>query len=116
MIIVDSKSIQNADTAEEKGYDAGKRSGIKLNIGVDTFGLPHAIMVTTAYETDRNGAVYMLEYYCEMTDNLFLLKKVLADGGYTGKKFADSVKSIPGAEVDIVKRSEQHKFSLIPKH
>lgn len=26
MLIVDSKSIQNADTAEEKGYDAGKKS------------------------------------------------------------------------------------------
>jgi transposase len=25
MIIIDSKSIQNADTAEEKGYDAGKK-------------------------------------------------------------------------------------------
>jgi len=25
MIIVDSKSIQNTDTAEEKGYDAGKK-------------------------------------------------------------------------------------------
>lgn len=25
MIIVDSKSIQNADTAKEKGYDAGKK-------------------------------------------------------------------------------------------
>lgn len=25
MLIVDSKSIQNADTAEEKGYDAGKK-------------------------------------------------------------------------------------------
>ena len=25
MIIVDSKSIQNADTAREKGYDAGKK-------------------------------------------------------------------------------------------
>ena len=25
MIIVDSKSIQNADTAENKGYDAGKK-------------------------------------------------------------------------------------------
>jgi len=25
MMIVDSKSIQNADTAEEKGYDAGKK-------------------------------------------------------------------------------------------
>ena len=26
MLIVDSKSTQNADTAEEKGYDAGKKS------------------------------------------------------------------------------------------
>jgi transposase len=26
MIIVDSKSIQNADTAEEKGYDSGKKN------------------------------------------------------------------------------------------
>ena len=25
MLIVDSKSIQNADTADEKGYDAGKK-------------------------------------------------------------------------------------------
>jgi len=25
MVIIDSKSIQNADTAEEKGYDAGKK-------------------------------------------------------------------------------------------
>lgn len=26
MIIIDSKSVQNADTAEEKGYDAGKKN------------------------------------------------------------------------------------------
>lgn len=26
MLTVDSKSIQNADTAEEKGYDAGEKS------------------------------------------------------------------------------------------
>ena len=25
MVIMDSKSIQNADTAKEKGYDAGKK-------------------------------------------------------------------------------------------
>jgi hypothetical protein len=25
MLIIDSKSIQNADTANEKGYDAGKK-------------------------------------------------------------------------------------------
>jgi transposase len=28
MIIVDSKSVQNADTAEEKGYDAGKKNRV----------------------------------------------------------------------------------------
>jgi hypothetical protein len=26
MTIVDSKTVQNTDTAEEKGYDAGKKS------------------------------------------------------------------------------------------
>jgi hypothetical protein len=25
MVIIDSKSVKNADTAEEKGYDAGKK-------------------------------------------------------------------------------------------
>ena len=39
MGIIDSKSIKNADTAEQKGYDAGKKvSGIKLHIAVDTMG------------------------------------------------------------------------------
>ena len=86
MIIVDSKSIQNADTAGSKGYDAGKKtSGIKLHIGVDVLGLSHAIMVTTADVTDRNGTIDMMEYYCDVTENLSQVKKLLADGGYTGK-------------------------------
>lgn len=60
-------------------------------------------MITTVDEIDRNRAVYMLKYYCDMTGNLSMLKKVLADGGYTGKKFADLIKSISEAEVDAVK-------------
>ncbi len=40
--------MKNTDTAENKGYDAGKRvSGIKRYIAVDTQGLPHAIHITT---------------------------------------------------------------------
>ena len=54
--IIDSKSVKNIDTAEEKGYDAGKKvSGIKLHIVVDTLGLPHAVHVTCADVTDRKG-------------------------------------------------------------
>jgi Transposase DDE domain len=36
-IIVDAQSVKNTDTAENKGYDAGKKvSGIKRHIAVDT--------------------------------------------------------------------------------
>ena len=45
MLIVDSKSIQNADTGGRNGYDVGKKSGVKLHIGVDILGLPHIFAV-----------------------------------------------------------------------
>nr|WP_108784675.1 transposase [Wolbachia endosymbiont of Bemisia tabaci] len=45
--IIDAKSVKNTDTAEEKGYDAGKKiSVIKCHIAVDTQGLTHAIHKT----------------------------------------------------------------------
>lgn len=43
------------------------------------------------------------------------LLKVLCDGGYTGEDFASNVKDITGAEVEVAKRSELHKFAIIPK-
>jgi Transposase DDE domain len=62
LLIVDAQSVRNTDTAEQKGYDGGKRvSGIKRHIGVDTNGLPHAIHVTTANVTDRAGALVMFK-------------------------------------------------------
>jgi transposase len=39
----------------------------------------------------------------------------LCDGGYTGEKFAERVKTILGARVEIVKRSELHTFVVLPK-
>lgn len=92
-----------------------KVSGIKLHIGVDTLGLPHAIMVTTVNVTDRTGAINMVDYYCDVTDHLSALKKIMADGGYTGETFANTVKALSGAEVEIVKRNEFHTFAVLPK-
>ncbi|GHU51827.1 IS5 family transposase [Spirochaetia bacterium] len=113
MVIVDSKSVKNTDTAEEKGYDAGKKvSGVKIHIAVDVLGLPHAMSVTTANETDRNGAALMIG--CAVS-NLSKCQKVLADGGYTGEKFAESVRGLIGAGVEVVKRNELHKFVVLPK-
>jgi len=74
--------------------------------------LPYAIYATTANITDRNGAVEMFSqpYFCLPT-----LMKVLCDGGYTGQDFADRIKALTGAEVEVAKRSELHKFAVIPK-
>ena len=72
-------------------------------------------MVSTANMTDRNGAIDMVDYYCNVTQNLSRLKKLLADGGYTGQNFADEINKISGAEVEVVKRNELHTFKVLPK-
>ena len=72
-------------------------------------------MITAANITDRNGAIDMTDYYCDITDNLSKIQKVLVDGGYTGQIFADEIKRISGAEVEVVKRNELHTFSVLPK-
>jgi len=88
-IIVDAQSVKNTDSAEKKGYDAGKKiSGIKRHIAVDTQGLPHAIAVTTADVTDRNGALAAID---RCKPNLHSVESMLVDGGYTGQPFADGV-------------------------
>jgi transposase len=87
-------------------------SGIKRHIAVDTNGLPHAILVTTANVTDRNGAIELFE---NNKENLSSVTNAMFDGGYTGDNFAARIKEILGAEVEIAKRSELHSFAVIPK-
>ena len=107
--------MKNTDTAGQKGYDAGKKvSGIKRHIAVDTQGLPHALTVTTAEVTDRQGALQALE---RCKPNLKRVQSLLCDGGYTGEPFAEGVRSILGKRVtvQIAKRSELHTFKVMPK-
>ena len=105
--------MKNTDTAGQKGYDAGKKvSGIKRHIAVDTQGLPHAIAVTTADVTDRNGALAAID---RCTDNLQHVSSVLADGGYSGKPFSEAVQQKLSATVQIAKRSDLHTFAVMPK-
>ncbi len=75
-------------------------------------GLPHAIAVTTADVTDRDGAIQMILLNL---DNLSHVEKFLVDGCYSGEQFANQVKDICGAQVEAVKRSELHKFIVLPR-
>ena len=112
-VIVDAQSVKNTGSAKDRGYDAGKKvSGIKRHIAVDTQGLPHAIGVTTANVTDRAGALIT---FAENRETLHRVQAVLADGGYTGKPFAESVNDLIQADVQIAKRNELHTFKVIPK-
>ena len=112
-MIVDAQSVKNTDSAEQKGYDAGKKVfGIKRHIAVDTQGLPHAIAITTADVADRNGALVAMD---RCAPNLRRVESVLVDGGYTGQPFADSVKERLDATVQVVKRNELHAFVVLPK-
>jgi transposase len=112
-VIIDAQSVKNTDSAEQKGYDAGKKvSGIKRHIAVDTQGLPHAIAVTTADVTDRNGALAAID---RCKPNLEPVQSVLVDGGYTGEPFADGVMKRIKATVQVVKRNQLHTFVVLPK-
>ena len=62
--------------------------------------------------TDREGA---LETFSAEKDNLSDVTNILVDGGYTGEKFASSVKEIIDATVEVAKRNELHIFKVIPK-
>jgi transposase len=107
------KARRTPTPAEQKGYDAGKKvSGIKRHIAVDTQGLPHAIAVTTAEVTDRNGALQAID---RCKPNLDLVESVLVDSGYTGQPFADSILERLKATVQVVKRHELHAFVVLPK-
>jgi transposase len=114
LLIIDAQSVKNTDSAEEKGYDAGKKvSGIKRPLAVDTQGLPHGMAVTTAEVTDRAGALELLQ---QGRTGLAGVQVLLVDGGYSGEKFAQGVsEQLPNATVQVVKRNELHTFTVLPK-
>jgi transposase len=95
-----------------RGYDAGKKiKGRKRHIAVDTQGNLLSIVVHGAGVQDRVGARAILTRpFCRFDT----ITKVFVDGGYTGS-LIDWAKQMFGYDVEVVKRSEQHVFKVLPK-
>ncbi|MEW4072400.1 hypothetical protein [Bacillus thuringiensis] len=70
----------------------------------------HAIEVTTANIRDREGVIQMCERHTETLDKV---TNIRCDGGYTGSSFAPSIKEAIDCSVEIIKRSELHKFVVL---
>ncbi|MCY7345624.1 MAG: IS5 family transposase, partial [Pyrinomonadaceae bacterium] len=97
---LDSQSVKNVGGEQEaRGYDAGKKiTGRKRHLLVDTIGLPIAVKVTAASESDQAGA---RKLFSEERDKLKSIKKVWVDGTYRGVEWHAEVKADYGIELEV---------------
>ena len=113
--IIDSQSVKTAHTcSQEVGYDAGKKTkGRKRHIVTDTLGCLLFVMVHGAGVQDRNGIKLVLP----KLKHKFLgcIRAIIADGGYSGQTIVDWVMDKLSWRLEIVKRSRDPEFKVLPK-
>ena len=113
--IIDSQSVKTVgESAHPSGYDAHKNvKGRKRHLLVDTLGLPLSIHVTPADVQDRVGAHLLLAGLGPLVPRL---KKIWADGAYSGKELAKWCEEQGGWELEVVERDKEAKgFEVLPK-
>lgn len=97
-----------------RGYDAGKKvKGRKRHIVVDTLGMLLSVCVHVANAQDRQGARPTLAKM-KRKKALKRVKKIFADAAYRGE-LEQWAKEFGGWKLQIVKRTELHRFVVIPK-
>ncbi len=112
VIIIDSQTTKVLEYIDESGYDAGKKTkGRKRHHLVDTEGLLIHTKVHSAGIQDRDGAKLLL---MSAGTSLRGITKIYADGGYAGKLIEWTQKRF-NITLEIVKRTELHKFVVLPK-
>ena len=121
--IVDSQSIKNSEWGiPDKGFDGNKKSREENIISclpgwcqsdrVDTLGVLLGIIVTEANVHDSVAARALLIY---MKGKLPKLRRVLADAGYLGEELVFLAGKWLHCVFEVVKRSEEKGFKVIPK-
>jgi len=83
-----------------------------VHLTVDTLGLPHGIHVTTADFIDRDGAIELAVINAGKYESV---ETVLAGSAYTGESFAEAIKGLVDAKVEVARRNEAHMFIVLPK-
>ncbi len=112
--VIDSQPVKAAETVGKpsRGYDAGKKTnGRKRHIAVDTLGLLLTVLITAAGIQDRDAARPLLWNLKRAFPSVRL---AWADAGYAGKLVTWAKTRIRLA-VQIVRRTGQHKFIVVPR-
>jgi putative transposase len=109
--ILDSQSMKTTEEgARPNGYDTHKNvKGRKRHLLVDTLGLPLSIYVTPADVQDRAGARFLLAGLGPLVPRL---KKIWADGAYSGKELAKWCEEQGGWELEVVERDKEAPRAL----
>jgi putative transposase len=104
--IMDSQSVKTAEEgARSNGYDAHKNvKGRKRHLLVDTLGLPLSVCVTPANVQDLVGARLLLVGLNPVVPRL---KKIWADGAYSGEELASWCEQRGGWKLEIVERDRE---------
>lgn len=112
--IIDSQSVKNSERGVPgKGYDGNKKvKGRKRHIVVDTLGILMCIVVTAANVHDSVAAEQVFK---RLAGRYPRLKRILADGGYTGERLAKLARAELGITLEVVTRSDEANFRVIPK-
>src|SRR5215207_2470561 len=113
--IMDSQSVKTTEEgARSNGYDAHKNiKGRKRHLLVDTLGLPLSVYVTPANVQDRLGARLLLAGLDPLVPRL---KKIWADGAYSGEELTRWCEERGGWKLEIVERDrEAEGFKVLPK-
>src|SRR6185437_14783549 len=98
---------------DPQGFDAGKKvTGRKRHILVDTLGLLLSVAVHPANVQDRDGAGELLR---TARRSFPFIERIFADAGYQGPKMAKLVARTGAWSLQIVKRSDAHRFVVLPK-
>jgi transposase len=113
--VLDSQTVRASGHGGTVGYDAGKKTkGRKRFLLVDTLGLVLGAAVAPANTPERAGAQALL---APVLPHFPWLRKLWADGGYTGEDFAAWVKTQrPKLKVEVIKRSDAVSgFPVLPR-
>lgn len=91
---------------------ARRSGGRERHILVDTLGLLLSVLVHPASVQHRDGARALLR---KARPRFPFIERIIADAGYQGPKMATIVARTGCWKMEIVKRSDLHRFIVLPK-